>query len=352
MPRVKRQLRSQEEIRSLFESQGIKYVMINNKIMDLYQRGYFEYKVKTTDEKGNYIETDEVRKVKFDSRNLALYIGLKFLDKMEFWCYVDEIAAFMGMSVKRIKERLEELQEINLLMNNRLMKDGKNELLKEPMRFQLVKKHKDRGFERNRKVKTYRWYTPFDCELKEVTNPETKEVELKAHKYFMVSIYDLDLFINGILDEHEFALYLYLVQCYDSSDKESKGIAQTTSKIAENLNVKDVDVIQRRLDKLINLRVKDRFCLENEDLPLIHASKPKNFNHKLMTRQEPSLHYYPVYNDTTIQKIHNIEPDPYPVDEENKEDTNPNKLDIDLKVDSDLDNMDTHSNKMDANLLF
>ncbi|MGG3925662.1 hypothetical protein ABET51_06645 [Metabacillus fastidiosus] len=369
MARVKRNLRSQKVIRELFEEQGIKYVMINNKIIDvLYKQGYYEYKVKATNEAGLYCETGEVKKLKFDARNLVLYIGLKFLDRLEFSCYNDEIADFVNMSTKRIKDRLEELQDILLPMNNRLTKNGQNELLKEPEFFQLVKKHRDRGFERNREVKTYRWYTPFDCDRKEIVNPETKEKELKAHSFFMVTIYDFDLYLNGILDEHEFALYLYLIKCFDSNNKENKGIAQSKSKISENVLVKDVKVTERRLDKLVNLRVKDKYCLEDEDFPLIHTIKPKNYNLKLTTRQEPSLHYYTVYNDTNIQKINDQVPVPYPdvdehdssnlgeLEQENnlnqKEDTDLNKTDIEFKIDTDFDNLDTNNDLLDIDALF
>lgn len=312
MPKTKRELRSGKEIRNLFENQGIKYVMISNKIIELYKQGYYEYEIEEINDDGDIVKTGEMKRSKFDSRNLTLYIGMKFLDKIEFFCYIDEIARFLDMSVKRIKDRIQELQLIELPMNNQFNKNTKqNELLEQPRMAQLVRKRGDRGFERNRKVKTNRWFTPFDCDLKKVRNKETQNEELKAEKFFMVTIYDLDLFINGILDEHEFALYLYLMKCFDSSDKEKKGIPQSTSRISENLNVINPAVTQRRLDKLVNFRVKDRFCTEEyKDFPLIHTIKPGNYNHKLTTRQEPSLHYYPIYNYETLRKIQEVEATP------------------------------------------
>lgn len=339
MARQKRDLRKGFTIRKLFEDNGIKYIMVSNKIMDLYQQGYQEYIDK---------ETSEIKKRTFDSRDLALYIGIEFLNRMEFWGYLEEIEYFTGMSMKRIKPRLEKLEAIELQMNNHLTKNGKNELLDTTRGYPLVKKHKDRGFERNRTVKTYRWYTPFDCDKKSVKNPETKENELQSINYFMVTVYDYDLFVNKILDAEEFALYLYLIQCYDSSSEENKGIPQSTRKIAENLNIKNVDVMQRRLNKLIEMRIKDRFCPDDENYQLIRTTKPKNFNTKLVTRQEPSLHYYPIYNDTTIHKIRE-EAEKEKESAKNKLDTYSNKKDTEFKVDSDLDKKDSQLNKKDTN---
>lgn len=359
MARIKRELREQKVIRQAIEENGLTYVMINNKIIDLYKKGYYEYPIKQIDEHGNYTCTGEFKKVKFDSRNFALYIGLQFLNKLEFWCYIDEIANFMGWSVKRTKDRLKELQEIYLPMNNRTTKGLKKELLDEPRLFPLVKKHNDRGFEANRKHKTYRWYTPFDCDLKEVKNPDTGKMELKAHKFFMVTIYDLDLLLKKTLDDDEFALYLYIIQTFNSSDKEKKGLALTTSKIAENMRVKDPNVIQKRLNKLTSLKVEDKFWdgeVKNtcpDGFPLIHTTKPKNYNMKLLTRNEASLYYYPIYNDTTIQKINDIEvnsnPNPTDCEEielessENKMDTELNKMDSHYSMDTDFDIWDANS---------
>lgn len=352
MPKVKRDLRKGKEIRKLFENQGIKYVMISNKIIELYKQGYYEYEVEEINDDGYIVSVP--KKIKFDSRNLVLYIGMKFLDKMDFYGYLDEVADFLNMSVKRIKDRIQELQLIELPMNNQLNKTTmQNELLEQPRMVQLVRERGEIGFERNRKVKTHRWFTPFDCDLKKVRNTETQKDELKAEKFYMVTIYDLDLFINGTLDEHEFALYLYLIQCFDSSDKDKKGIAQSTSKISENLKVINPAVTQRRLDKLVNLRVKDKFCTdEYKDFPLIHSKKPDNYNHKLTTRQEPSLYYYPIYNDLTLQKIQKVEPEQDYIDDENKSDSDLDKMDTELIVDTEFYNMDTKVNKMDADSLF
>ncbi|WP_025726767.1 hypothetical protein [Heyndrickxia ginsengihumi] len=336
MARKKRDIRSGKIIREVIEEYGMTYVMVNNKIMDLYKQGGQECINK---------ETGEIKRVKFDSRNLVLYIGMQFLNKIEFWCYDDEIANFMGnWSVKRIKERLQELQQISLPMNNKVNKATKrSELLKEEILVPLVKKHKDRGFETKRTVKTYRYYTPFDCDLKEIKNSETGEKELHAHKYFIVTLYDLDLYINGILNEDEFALYLYLIQIFNSNDENKQGIAISVSKISENMRVKDSNVTQKRLNKLTELRVTDKFWENVKDeysngFPLIHTRQPKNYNIKLTTRNETSLYYYPIYNDTTIKKIRGIKPEPYPENEENK-------------VDTDL-LMDTDFNKQDADFLF
>jgi hypothetical protein len=316
--------------------------MINNKIIELYKQGYYENEIID-------IETGEIitQRIRFDSRNLAIYIGLKFLDRMNFFGFIDEIAKFMNMSTKRIKDRLTDLENIKIEMNNEYNTvEDKHVLLEKPRCYPLISKRKEKGYEGNKQVETNRWYTPFNCDLKEIRNPDSNEIELKAHKFFIVTIYDFDLFLNGILDEHEFALYLYLVQCFNS-DKDNKGIAQSISKIAENMNVKDTNIIQRRLDKLINLRVTDKYCSIGEDFPLIHTSKPKNYNHKLITRQEPSLHFYPIYNDTTIAKINNIEPEPYSHSEV-KVDTDQNNLDTHLKGDSDFNNLDTNFNNVDS----
>ncbi|MCP3738794.1 hypothetical protein [Rossellomorea sp. BNER] len=332
MGRTKRIERSAKEIRNVIENQGLKYILVNNDLFKLYKQGKYNTGETIKDKKTGE-EKDLI--LNFDARFFSIYIGLKFLDQIDFFGYKKEVASFIKekLSERRLRERLDNLKKIKMPVNNRFSKaDGKHVLLENPKSVDLVRKRGEIGFERNRKVKTDRWFCPWDCNRKLVKTENGKE--LKPYDFFAVTIYDFDLYRNGILNDEEFVLYLYLVKSYNSNDKDKKGIAQTVSKIAENLNVKNPDIVQKRLDKLVNLRVRDAYCNEGEDFPLLQTTKPKNHNQKLLTRNEPSLHYYPIYNDTTIEKINNKV-------EANEKEADGEFWGEDLNSDSDLNNSDT-----------
>jgi hypothetical protein len=329
MPKIKRKLRSGKELRDVIENQGLKYVMINNKIMDLYKQGKHLHKIRGAD--GVQVIGEE--EISFDSRDLVIYIGMKFLNMIEFQGYLDEVADFLKISKKRLKLRLEKLEKIMLRMNNTThLEKGilKVNLCKNEKGWvkQLISKKEVTGTEiTGKRVKINRWYAPFDCDLKKVNVGVSDLEEYKPYNFFMITIYDYDLFLEKILDDNEFSLYLYLIKCFNLNEKVKKGIPQTASKIAENLNVKNVLLVEQRINKLVNLRVKEKYTEEDQDFPLLHITKPGNYNHKQMTRQEPSIHYYPIYNDTTLSRLNGLEPDPYPKDHGKKQEDYENKLD-------------------------
>lgn len=345
--RTKRELKTGEEIRAAISENGMEYILVPNKIFKLYKRGLHEVEINNGAIWG---EEKEYEKMNFDSRYFALYIGLKFLDQMNFYGFKDEVAAFMNISERRLRERIKNIEKFKMPMNNEWDKHkDKFEIVKDRVRItQLVRKRGEIGFERNRKVKTDRWFCPWDCERKEVKSENG--MELKPYDFFSVTVYDFDLFRNGILNDDEFVMYLYLVRSYNSNEIEKKGIAQSVSKIAENLNIKNPDIVHKRLKKLVNLRVKDKWCSENEDFPLLQTTKPKNYNVKLTTRQEPSLHYYPIYNDLTIGKINDKEdaPDNVLDIDNNKPDTNNHNSDSGFSSDTHLYNSDSKIDNSDT----
>lgn len=310
---TKRTLRKPEELRELIENSGLKYVMINNRIFDdfLEKGGNYYSPKKVIDEKnkkeewkdheGKVYEFSQINDIyaTFDERDLILFIFLKFLEQQEFSGYTQEIADYLRYSDKRIKPRLNKLEFLTGSYNHLT---NENEI--QEKRARLINKKNIKGYENGKKRSFNKWYVTFNCDYKKEVDHKTGELKFIPENFFIITIYDLDLYTKGILNEKEFITYLYLIRSYDS--KKEKAISQRISTISSKINIKNSSITELIFDRLINIRIKDKFCSVDEDLPLIHVSKPANFSKKILIREEPSYYFDPIYNRTTIQKIDNL----------------------------------------------
>lgn len=334
---VKRQLRKPSEIRSMFEESEMKFVMLNNRLFDdFYSKGKVDYNPILSSEKdgdfwidykgkkhpysqcntGKYWIDDKGKKqpyqATFDERDFILVIFLKFLSQHNFQGYTQEIADYLfpsvnGQNDKRLKERLKKLSFLQGTVNNIYnQKEQKRIMHPDGISVSLVNEEKVEGYE-DGTTKTkrifYKWHLNFDCDYKKETDKEGKE-KLTPINFFKATIYDLDLYTSGLLNEKEFITYLYFIRSYNGDNK----IWHSLSALSEKLNIKDISIVEKIVDRLLVVRVKDQFVTkEIEDFPLLHADFPANYNRKIKERQQPSAYYKPVYNMQMCLRLNEVE---------------------------------------------
>ncbi|MEC1768306.1 hypothetical protein [Schinkia azotoformans] len=373
MGRIARTYRKPEEIRELIENSGLPYILVNNRIFEqFYEVGkgtYTPYAKEIEGKKGEYeyflLNGDKVpdseskveHEVNFDDRDIIIFILLTFLDQIDFQGYTVEIANYLGTkSDKRIKERIKKLKFLQGEVNS-YRGSGERKYYSEPRKDRFITEINVKGFENGKQVTLNRWYINFECDYKQTKDKDGNIID-KPENFFMVTIYDLDLLTSGQLTEKEFIAYLYLIKSYNSGKNDA--IYQTISTISEKINIKDRVITKKILEKLVTMRVKDKFCdNQQKDFPLVHFSKPANYEDKLTKRLEPSLKYYPIYHITTLQKLKGEDVNAYPTPEEVTDDIEENKLDSDLNktdtnllVDSDLNKTDSDYNYLDGDIVF
>lgn len=361
---IKRKLRSPVEIRKLIEESGIKYIMINNRIFDLYKAEKVEYSLKMIqkdskknikedhyiDLAGNKYSYQEGQGIKgsttFDERDFVIFILLNFLDLLEFKGYSKEVADYLGYSDKRVKERIKKLQFIQGDTNSYFYRKtqerqyvDENDLSKRGI-LRFIDEKKETGYENGKRLSINRWYVHWGCDYKK----ENKEVNGSVQQvdvpisFFPVTIYDLDLLTDGLLNENEFITYLLTVKSYNSGKNDTVNYSMRA--LAENLGIKIEATVEKYINRLLDLRVKDQFCEEGQDFPLVHRKTNQNHQRKLATRSEPSYKYIPVYNITMMQRLRG-EGVEYPSDPKEATplmDNDETNTDTNFIVDSDLSN--------------
>lgn len=321
---VKRTKRKPKEMREMLEDTDMKFIMLNNRLFDdFYTKGKVEYRPLLnkkgdtyTDHKGNeypYSEFSDVSKkitVTFDERDFILVILIKFLSQLKFKGYSIELANFINekWSDKRIKERLKKLQFLEGVMNNIYeQKNKKRTYYQNGVKVRLINEEKVQGYENGNKRTFYQWHLNFDCDYKKELDKEKNEIE-KPINFFKVTIYDLDLLTSGLLNEKEFITYLYFIRSYNP-DKE---IWHSMEAISEKMNIKDSRITEKIMERLVEIRVKDKFNdEENQTWPLLHVKRPDNYEKKVRNREQPSSYYIPIYNISTNLRLNGDDPNPY-----------------------------------------
>ncbi|MEH7574399.1 hypothetical protein, partial [Cytobacillus firmus] len=163
----------------------------------------------------------------------------------------------------------------------------------------LINEEKVEGYENGTTKRVfYKWHLNFDCDYKREIDKGGKENDTPIN-FFKVTIYDLDLYTSGLLNEQEFITYLYFIRSYNSGNE----IWHSINKLSEKLNIKDTRITEKIVERLLVTRVKDQFCREDEDFPLVHVDRPNNYKRKIRERQQPSSFYKPVYNIKTCERL-------------------------------------------------
>jgi hypothetical protein len=323
----KRDLRKPKEIREMIEESGMKFVMLNNRLFDdFYTRGKVVYRPILVGKNGDgwldhkgithpysdYSGDNNTINVTFDERDFILVILLKFLSQINYQGYTQEIADYLNnkcnSSDKRIKERLKKLQFIQGTINNIYHhKDNNRVMFPDGTKVRLINEEKVEGYENGSTKRTfYKWHLNFDCDYKR-ENKEGKEVDTPIN-FFKVTIYDLDLYTSGLLNDKEFITYLYFIR---ANNKEEKQIWHSVEKLSQKLNIKDTSITNKIVTRLLATRVKDQFCNDGEDFPLVHVDRPANYERKIRERLQPSSYYKPIYNTSTLNRLNDDNPNPY-----------------------------------------
>ncbi|MEC1155631.1 hypothetical protein [Cytobacillus horneckiae] len=327
-----RKLKTPSEIRNLLEESQMKFVMLNNRLFDdFYTLGKVEYVPQLTkelnekvdhwiDHQGNLIAYSEDNQLKctanFDERDFIIIILLKFLSLNDFRGYSQEIADYLGYSNKRIRERLKKLCFLQGSVNN-IFHHRENERIMHPegICVRMLNEEKVIGYEEgNIKRNYYKWHLNFDCDYKK-EDDENGEVAYTPINFFKVTIYDLDLYTKGILNEKEFITYLYFIRSYNGQ----MDIWHSVEALSQKLNIKDFRITEKIINRVTSLRVKDKFSSdENEDFPLVHVDRPKNYEQKIRDRLQPSSYYKPIYNTQMCLRLNDEESNPYEPTKENE----------------------------------
>ncbi|KQL54525.1 hypothetical protein AN964_14165 [Heyndrickxia shackletonii] len=336
----KRIKRKPKEIREMIETTDMKYIMLNNRLFDdFYSKGKVTYKPVLMKEKNkdtgkveeywlyhdgktvDYSENNipEPKTATFDERDFLIIILIKFLQQQNFVGYSKELADYLFKSKKdnndkRMKQRLKKLQVLQGTVNNIYHhKDKKRVMHLDGTQVRLINEEKVEGYEGNTKRIFYKWHLNFDCDYKIEKDKDKKETEVPTN-FFRVTIYDLDLYTNGILNEKEFITYLYFIRSFNPSIP----IWHSIGAISEKTNVKNVSKTDELVERLTHVKVKDKFCKEDETFPLIHVDRPENYKRKILERQQPSSFYKPIYHLSTMKRLMGEDdPNYYSVQEDN-----------------------------------
>jgi|GEM_PF-5199538 len=313
----KRIVKNPAEIRQIIYESGLKYVMLNNRLFDdlLSNGNKVEYTPKYDEEdnvyydhKGSILEgynQEDKLFTTFNDKDLIIIILLKFLEQSKFKGYTVELANYLNMSEKRLKEHLNKLLFINVNVNSTFARNERK-YSDGGYNCRLISNKKVTGWEGNIKRTYLQWKMNFEHDYEPVT--KDGKVNHVAKNFFRVTLYDLDLYISGLLNEKEFITYLYFIKSYN----ENMNIWHSVVKVAEKVNVKNPTLIQKMINRFEVLRLKNEFCDEsNKDFPLIHIDKPANYEKRLRNREDPSCCYRPVYNLSIMARLNRENPNIY-----------------------------------------
>lgn len=276
MARKKRELLSSDQIRDYIKSH-MPFVMINNKIFDDFyeNRELFYHPIKD-----NGVQLDYETKIKanFFDLDMVVFIFIHFIQINKVSLYPKEMASYLGCSEKALKESLTKL---GLLRGKVKAKynpyQDVTEILTEPKEVPLICLKMDRKGNRSKSPvpEYYIDFIPDHKKTKEGTTPIN---------FFAVTIHDLDLLTSGHLTRSEFLLHLFFIRRHTEKHENQKGFHMSNSYIAECLKIKGANTtLNTYIDKL-------------ENMGFIQINKPKNYQEKLIFRQEPSREFIPKFN--------------------------------------------------------
>ncbi|KQX69250.1 hypothetical protein [Paenibacillus sp. Root444D2] len=275
MARIKRQVLDPEQVRGYIK-EHMKFVMINNRIFDDFYENRELYYHPLKDEM--YIDRNTKIETNFSDLDMVIFIFIHLLQLNKITLYEKEMAAYLGCHERYLKESI---KKINLIRGNVKAQYNPHrdiiDILSEPKEVSLINYKMDRKGRRS-KSPVPEWYVDFIPDHK-----KTKEGTTPIN-FFAVTIDDLDLLTKGYLTRPEFILYLFFIRIHKEKSEQQKPFNLRNSTIAERLQIKGADTtLNKYIDKL-------------ESLGLIQINYPKNYDDKLMFRQEPSREFIPIAN--------------------------------------------------------
>lgn len=247
MKTKRKHIKGKEEIQKIIESNGIKYLLVNNKIFD---------------------ELYENEELKMSELDLITYIHLQIMMLNKITLSAKELASWIGCSEKQIRVVINRLKEYKVSCNCRyspyeskvvLTDDGEERMVsliteKDQIAYNTVTK-------KNQKVK--HWYPHLIPDHKEDKNKPTPV------NFFLVSLKDFNLFTGGKLSRTEFITYLFLLKAYAYGKEEKDQVWMRYSVIASKTRRKLPQTVHDHIEKFKELRI--------EGTPLIRQINPNNY---------------------------------------------------------------------------
>ncbi|MBS4191210.1 hypothetical protein KHA94_13560 [Bacillus sp. FJAT-49705] len=275
------------EVRTLIEENGMKYVLINNGVFD---HLYIQKELEGTDE-------TELKQgqMKFTELDMVVYIFLQFMMVNKFTLKQQRIADYIGCSSKQLKVSLERLWNFKGSTNAKYSPyEDKVQIVEErEVRLISEKEHVAYNPKIKKNVKTLHWYTNYipSYQVKKKGVNET----LVPINFFMVTIEDFDLLTNGVLSRNEFITYLFFLKTYKYGTRDGSQMYWKLSTIAEALNYRLVETVHKHVEKLLSVKIND--------VPLLEETRPNNYELQILKGEEPSSRYIPRFNPLKMSEM-------------------------------------------------
>lgn len=262
------------EVKNIIQTTGMKYAIIPNGIFDEL-----------------YIKEE----TKFTELDMITYVFLQFMMINKFTLTHKDFAEYIGCSSKQLKIVLNRLQQFKAKTNAvyypyedkvKIVDEKEVPLISEKMHSAYNPKTK-------KNKKTLHWYTNFIPYYKS-TKKKDQEV-LLPENFFMVTLEDFELLINGVLTRTEFVTYLFFLRAYKFGANDDKQVYWKLSTITEMLNYRLVETVHKHVEKILNLSINS--------IPLLEEIRPKNYDMQIMKGEEPSSKYIPRYNTSKMVEM-------------------------------------------------
>ncbi|MDX5476477.1 MAG: hypothetical protein LPK00_13155 [Bacillaceae bacterium] len=344
--RKRKIVRGKKAIRGLIEDNGMKYVMMNNGIFDelFCKEGLAgitgvnlakDENDKLIKQNGEKTYVASIGSTRFSQLDLITYVFLQFMMINNITLSHKELAGYIGCSEKQLKLIIHRLRDFEAPCNARYQSyKDQVVLVEEEKKVKLIteKAHKayDPTIMKTRRV--LHWYTNY------IPNHQIKKDNVVPVDFFIVTIDDFDLLTKGVLTRNEFIVYLFLLRIYKSGAVDDRQVYWRYSTIAEKLNIKMVENVQKYIQKLMSVEVEGK--------PLIKELKPKNYEMQIEKGEEPSAKFIPVFNPEKLVEMDSLKME---VDSSKKE-MDSDKVEVNFeKKEMNFPNLEVNSLKKEVN---
>ncbi|MEC1726943.1 hypothetical protein P9E34_19735 [Schinkia azotoformans] len=294
--RIRNVVRTREEIDSVIEKNGHKYILIPNNIFDDFYEKKATVTRKVMEKNKDTGELEEKEKIEhFTELDMIVYIFLQFISKNKITTNKNRIAEYLDCSSKQLSVSLKKLRLYEGKINARynpyhnvvdIIEETVEPLITEKSYLAYNPKTKKRK-------QALHWFVNYIPYYK-IKKKKDKEVAV-AVNFFMVTFDDLQLLLDGTLTRNEFVTYLWLLRVYKYGATHDGQMWWSYSKIAERLNYKLPETIQNHIEKLLEIKI--------DDIPLLEEIRPDNYDLKLLQGEEPSAKFIPIYNPSKMMEM-------------------------------------------------
>ncbi|MED4354472.1 hypothetical protein P9265_19535 [Schinkia azotoformans] len=297
MGRIRRDIvKTREEIDHVIDKEGFKYIFINNNIFDDFyeKKATVTRKVKVKDKVTNEMKEEE-RIEYFTELDMIVFIFVQFLSKNKVTVNKNRMADYLGCSSKQLNVSLQKLALFKGKTNARY--NGRKDIMEivEEQEVPLINEKSYSAYnpKTKKRKQALHWFVDY-IPFHKLKKKEDKEIVIPI-EFFMVTIDDLKLLLNGTLSRNEFITYLWLLRRCKYGASHDKQMWWSYSAIAEYLNYKLPETIQNHIEKLLKIEI--------DNIPLLEEVRPNNYDFRIIQGEEPSAKFIPVYNPTKMMEM-------------------------------------------------